>query len=261
MTTRTKSRDKHDRRGASNSTAKTARLPRKTKFRPAAAYEAYYRELAEAVARLQSRGMLDAGGESVSLRIPGQAAFLIALPAGRDRKLAGGFAGMRLIGFDGRPRDERPEALNDSVARTHATLYRLRPDAGAAAITRQPWGSALGSLDRPMPAVFDEQARQLGAAVERLIEPDATVLKKGANTFLYNEGVLLLGITRDRLLFNAELLEKCAQAFLLAHTTGEKIGRLPFYVRYIANGRLLKDERRSAESYARGEVPGGFTAY
>ena len=38
-------------------------------------------------------------------------------------------------------------------------------------------------------------------------------------------------------------------------------GIFPSWVRLIANRRLLKDERRAAESYRSGRIPEGINAY
>jgi len=86
-------------------------------------------------------------------------------------------------------------------------------------------------------------------------------LQSGANAFILNQQVLSLGMTLDRLVFNAELLEKCAKAFVLASSTGKPVGKIPWLVRWIANGRLMKDERHSAQQYARGQTPVFKSAY
>jgi hypothetical protein len=68
-------------------------------------------------------------------------------------------------------------------------------------------------------------------------------------------------MTCDRAVFNTELFEKCAQAFILAQTTGERINLIPGWVRFIANHRLLKDERLAAECYRAGRIPEVMNAY
>lgn len=233
--------------------------------------------------RLDQRGLsgLDAPipgetpTETLSLRVPGNGFVLSFTPAGgslayvREPHMLALSLELDVLDGDGLPDHVRP------LAALHAAFYRARPDAGAILTNRQEWGSSLHLLDHPMPAAFDEQARQLGPSVLPMPnDPVATtgctpsltraaqsIAGSGANAFLMGEGVLLLGMTPARVLFNAELLEKCAKAYLLAVATGNHIPPLPFYVRYIAHRRLLKDESRSADAYARGETPGGFTAY
>ncbi|MEQ9363682.1 MAG: class II aldolase/adducin family protein, partial [Leptospirales bacterium] len=184
------------------------------------------------------------------------------------------FEGHRVPHTDGEERFDF-ESYRDWIA-LHAAIYAKRGDVGAIILNRPLWGGALALLDQPMPGIFDEQARQMGPSVERLfarsegaagafstalISKSARLLQKGANVFLYEGHALCLGMTRERAIFNSELLEKCAKAYVLAVATGQRIRRIPWFVRFIANRRLLKDEHRSAESYARGEIPAGFTAY
>jgi hypothetical protein len=54
---------------------------------------------------------------------------------------------------------------------------------------------------------------------------------------------------------NAELLEKCAKAYVLAAATGQPVPTLPWWVCKIAIGRLHKDQRRAAERFAQALLP------
>ena len=146
----------------------------------------------------------------------------------------------------------------DPACAAHAAVYRLRADAGGILTARQPWASRLARLPEPMPAVFDEQVRQLGQRVERF---SSDAVRGGANAFLVNDGVLIIGFTAARAVLNAELLEKCAKAYLLASLTGRSIGRIPMLIRIVAGRRLRKDQKRAAEFYSRGEMPPDFSTY
>ncbi len=228
-------------------------------------------ELSESLTRLQHKGLVTGDGESLSLRIPGRDLFIYAAPVGQARSGRTFTQETRLYDFSGQLALNEPPPRADAAefAGIHAAVYRARPDVGAILWNRQPWGAALHAASAPMPTIFDEQARQMGPSVERLpadafaggADAGARALAGGANAFLFRGGVLLLGMTRERVVFTAELLEKCARAYLLALAAGEPVGRIPLYVRVIAHRRLLKDERRSAACYARGEIPSGFTAY
>jgi hypothetical protein len=68
-------------------------------------------------------------------------------------------------------------------------------------------------------------------------------------------------MTCERVVFNTELYEKCAQAYVIAKASGHRIGFIPIWVRLIANRRLLKDEQRAAASYRNGFIPEGINAY
>ena len=140
----------------------------------------------------------------------------------------------------------------------HRAFYQDRPDVGAILVASPPWAGALDLVPREMPGLFDEQVRHLGRKVARF---SPAALKGGDNAFLLGDSVLCLGMTLDRLVFNAELLEKCAKAFILAHSTGVRLTTVPWWVRLIAGRRLLRDERFAAECYAEGKVPVFKSAY
>ena len=214
-------------------------------------------QLADAAHRLHAKGLVGEGVASLSMRVPGQSQMAVA-PKGSA------FAGLKVDQVEILPFD----AATDPERGLHATVYRTRPDTGAIAHLHPQWASALRLLDQPMPGIFDEQVRQLGRSLKRLpySEPALgreaiALLKDHDNAFLYGDGVLCLGVTRDRVIFNAELLEKCAKAYVLASATGRKVGTVPLFVREIAHSRMLKDQKKAAAAYARGEVPTGFTAY
>ena len=201
--------------------------------------------------RLSSRGLL-LTCDSLSLRLPGAGACLFALepPAG-DASFA------RL-----------PLALpsTNAAAEVHRLIYLARADAGALLLSHQPWAAALPAAGGTLPGVFDEQLRHLGARVTQIPTPRALErvrahLAGGANAFGIGAQVLCLGMTLERLVFNAELLEKCAQAYLLARATGLAVRRIPWLVRLVATGRLRRDQRRAAASYARGEAPARAAGY
>jgi len=149
-------------------------------------------------------------------------------------------------------------STRDHPDERHRAFYQDRPDVGAVLIFSPPWAGALGLAPREMPGLFDEQVRHLGRKVARF---SPAALKSGDNAFLLGNSVLCLGMTLDRLVFNAELLEKCAKAFLLAHSTGSKLTLVPWWVRIIAGRRLLRDEKFSAHCYAEGRAPVFTSAY
>lgn len=149
-------------------------------------------------------------------------------------------------------------STRDRPDQRHAAYYADRPDVGAVLVASPPWAGALGLVEREMPGLFDEQVRHLGRKVAHF---SPAALKSGDNAFLLGDGVLVFGMTLDRLIFNAELLEKCAKAFILAHSTGVKLTLVPWWVRTIAGRRLLRDEKFAAECYAEGKMPVFKSAY
>ena len=200
---------------------------------------------------LLERGYLKATEGNVSLRVPGEEAFAVT-PSSYD------YAKMRaadvvVLDFE----QKRLEGtLKASIeAGMHAAVYRERPDVNAIIHTHQAYASALALVRRPIPALFDEQVRFLGRAVEIIdYAPSGTsFLKKnvrrtvtsGANAFiLANHGVLVLGGDAERVVFNMALLEKVALDYLLALMTGDKVRKVPAPIREIAFAKLRGDERK-----------------
>ncbi|GBF38690.1 class II aldolase/adducin family protein [Leptospira johnsonii] len=213
--------------------------------------------------RLEAKGLLQKKAASLSFRLPGQKpeAFLLV------NRGSGEGAKIQTDQFDiyGQTTTLGSERL--AVIHFHASLYKARPDIGAIACFQPTWGSLLKTLEDPLPLVFDEQCRQLGAPVVPIHKTEDgsvisdSVILNGANAFLDTNGVVITSVTREKAIYNCELIEKCSKAYLLAHATGGKIRRIPWLIRWIAKNRLIKDERKAAASYALGEAPSGFTAY
>ena len=197
--------------------------------------------------RFEAKGLFGEPGDSFSMRIPGQPEFLLVTPD-----------------------HHKPESVSincpgSDIPGLHARLYRNRTDAGAVLISGTPWSAALASAGETIPVLFDEQARHLGEVTAPVPEGDLqaleTALQGGANIAIVGERRLCLGATPERVVFNAELFEKCAQAFLIALSSGRRIRRSPWLVRVIAGGRLKKDQARAAESLDAGRIPEGMNAY
>lgn len=138
----------------------------------------------------------------------------------------------------------------------HARVYAARDDVCAVLHGGGPFGSLLADFGGDMPGVFDEQVRHLGRRVAVCDEaglPDA--LRPGGNALLLDRQPLLLGMTGARLGLNAELFEKCAKAYVLAVAGGGRVRPLPWVVRHVAGGRLVKDERRARLRVRSGLLP------
>ncbi len=135
----------------------------------------------------------------------------------------------------------------------HRAVYAARGDVGAILEGRQVWGRTVGRVGRPMPALFDEQVRHLGLAVPLATGPALSVPRASTNALVWDDRVLCFGMGLERLLLNAELLEKCAQAFVLAETSGRRVRRVPWWVRLVANRRLSRDQAEAAQRHAGGE--------
>jgi ribulose-5-phosphate 4-epimerase/fuculose-1-phosphate aldolase len=148
-------------------------------------------------------------------------------------------------------------SVRDSVADLHRALhvaiYRMRPDVGAVITGRFPWACKLSAFSDGMPAMFDEQVRHLGVRIDHLYLEGGELssasvkrLRRGGNAFLVGQDAVCLGFDVDRAILNAELFEKCVQAYILARLTGLPMRPIPFYVRHIAAKRLRNEQKRAS---------------
>jgi glutamate-1-semialdehyde 2,1-aminomutase len=212
---------------------------------------------------LLERGYLKATEGNVSVRVPGRALFAVT-PSSYD------YAKMLpedicVLDYD---LHRVTGTMKASIeAGMHAAVYQHRPDVNAIIHTHQPYASALALMNKPIPALFDEQVRFLGRGVEIVgYAPSGTSFLKrrvkaklgnGDNAYiLANHGVLVLGGDTERAVHNMALLEKVALDYLLTLLAGEKAAGIPLPIREIAFNKLRGDEKTLArqEAEAAGEV-------
>ena len=234
------------------------------------------RELVVQICRtLLDRGYLKATEGNVSVRVPGEDSYAITPSSYDYGKMEPG--DICVLGLDGRRILGRKKASIESSM--HAAVYELRDDVSVIIHTHQPYASALALMERPIPALFDEQVRYLGRSVDLVpYAPSGTgflkknVAKKvggGANAFiLENHGVLVLGGSAEQAVHNMALLEKVALDYLLALLTDGRAEKVPLPIREVAFNKLRKDEkelarqveqaraaREAAEARARDDAP------
>jgi L-ribulose-5-phosphate 4-epimerase len=224
-------------------------------------FEPLKKQIVEAAQALVRKGYLMATGGNLSLRIPGQAGFAIT-PSNYDY-LKMTPEDVCLLDFDLNPLEGQRKPSVESAM--HAGVYKVRGDVNAIVHTHQVFTSALTLIKAPIPSLFDEQARFLGRRVDIIpYAPSGTGLLKNTvarhvrnhnNAFmLQNHGALIFGHDLERAVHNVEVLEKCAQAYLLALCTERKISRIPLAVREIAFAKLRGDQKKVAQG---GTVKGG----
>ena len=197
--------------------------------------------LRSAAARLAGKRLLTSGG-ILSQRIPELDAFVCVAVATAQRAAG----------------DVRWSPLSGAPANLHARIYAARADVGAILSGDLAWTGALGRLGMSLPAVFDEQVRHLGVEAKRvamLSTDDRPIgaLSNGASAYCLDDVALCLGMGLERLLLNIEILEKCAESFVLAQCASAEVKRIPWLVGFIANGRLKKDRKDAAARHLRGE--------
>jgi hypothetical protein len=208
---------------------------------PTADQEVLEKVLGHAAARLIEKGFLKPG-DTLSQRIPERNAFVrIEISPTFDEPMVFHWI-----------------SLSDTPAGLHHRIYLSRPDVGAIAAGSLTWTNALARLNISLPAVFDEQVRHLGVEVRRIAMRSAedkltSALANGANAYCLDDFSLCFGMGLERLLSNIEILEKCAQSFVLAHCAAQQVKRIPWLIKFIANGRLRKDQKDAASRHLRGE--------
>jgi len=210
-------------------------------------------KVAEICQILLERGYLKSTEGNVSVRIQNEPVFAIT-PSNYDYVLMQ-VDDICVLDFDLNPKEEKRKPSIESAM--HAAVYQTRPDVHAIIHTHQPYASALGIMNKPIPHLFDEQVRFLGRSVEIIpYAPSGTSflkknvqkkIKSGNNAFiLQNHGVLVFGVDTQRAIHNMALLEKCALVYLLAVLSDEKVSRIPLAVREIAFSKLRADEKKFA---------------
>jgi ribulose-5-phosphate 4-epimerase/fuculose-1-phosphate aldolase len=214
-------------------------------------FDPFKKQIVEAAQELVQKGYLMATGGNLSLRIPSRDGFAIT-PSNYDY-LKMTPDDVCVLDLDLNPLEGH---LKPSVeASMHGAIYQVRRDVNAIVHTHQVFTSTLTLIKAPIPALFDEQARFLGRRVDIIpYAPSGTGLLKNAvarhvknhnNAFMMqNHGALVFGHDMERAVHNVEILEKCAQAYLLAICSERRISRIPLAVREIAFAKLRGDQKK-----------------
>ncbi len=216
-------------------------------------YDEARRQVVEICQRLVAKEFLMGTGGNVSVRVAGQKAFAVT-PSNYDYlKMQPEdvcVLDLKLQVIAG----ERKPSIESSM---HAAIYDRRPDANVIIHTHQIYASTFALINKPIPALYDEQARFLGRSVEVVsYAPSGSgFLKRNLTSrlgnqcnayILQNHGAICLGGDAERTIFNVELLEKCALTYLLALCSAEKTSTIPLVVREVAFARLRKDQEKAA---------------
>ena len=197
--------------------------------------------------RFLAKGLFKHDDDALSMRIPGTEELLM-VTAKSDEVIT--------VSLDAAFTDE---------GGVHALIMRHRTDVGAILIGQTEWSEALSTFDEAMPTLFDEPARHIGPVAKPLSEADQQGLIRAlqgiTNIAIVGRRRICLGFTSERVVFNAELFEKCAKAYVIAKSTGQPFSKVPGWVCKIAGSRLKKDQQKSIDCYAKGEIPQGMNAY
>jgi ribulose-5-phosphate 4-epimerase/fuculose-1-phosphate aldolase len=216
-------------------------------------FYAFKQQVVETARLLLKKDILKGTGGNISVRVTGQAALAIT-PSNFD------YAQMTpddvcVLDWEGNILEGQHKPSIESGM--HAAVYEARADVHAVIHTHQPYASALALINKPIPALYDEQVRFLGRSVQIIpYAPSGTGFLKnkvqakvqnGHNAFIMkNHGAIILGNDPERAVHNVHLLEKCALTYLLALCTDEKVSRIPLAIREVAFAKLRKDEKKFA---------------
>lgn len=180
-------------------------------------------------------GSLRGSGGNVSVRID-NTAMAITPSAVKYQELSVG--DICIVGFDNKEIEIKKGRRPSIEAGMHSVIYQKRPDINAIVHTHQTYGSVFAILNMPIPALFDEVFWALGETIEVVpyalsgshelaANADAKLSNNAYAYIIQNHGILALGKSMDKALLHAELVEKIAQIYYLALSTGKPVNILP----------------------------------
>ncbi len=217
-------------------------------------YRRYQEEVLAYSQKLSANGYFGPAsgtGGNVSVRVEGEDVIAVT-PSGKIYAELSP-ADICLISFDGSMVEGSSAPSVES--RMHLAVYRNRLDVNAVIHTHQAFASIFALINQPIPALFDEVAVKIGPLVEiipyaisgssELEENVASRLDNRCNCYIIqNHGAISLGLSLAAAYNNAALLEKVAQTYYQALSTGKEITTLPDPVVYVMS-EILKSEQQN----------------
>ncbi|MBI4764869.1 MAG: class II aldolase/adducin family protein [Deltaproteobacteria bacterium] len=179
-------------------------------------------------------GSLRGTGGNVSMRVPGEEAFIVTPSTLPYDQLT--LEEMCVLDFNKkRIEGKRKPSVESGL---HLKVYQCRPDVNAVIHSHQNYASVFAVLNKPIPSLFDEVSLHLGPVIDVIPyalsgSPELTAnigekLDNGCHGYLLqNHGALTLGSTLEEAWLNVELLEKIAKIYLGALSTGGQPTLLP----------------------------------
>lgn len=229
-------------------------------------YDGYRRQVYDCIMRLVEEGYVQGLGGNVSMLVENENVIVVT-PSQREYS-AMTVDEICVVDFDLKPVDG--SGLKPSVETgMHLSVYRNRRDVGAVVHTHQIFASVFSLINQPIPCLFDEVASTIGPLVEvvpyglsgspQLAENVTAKLAGRGNCYLLqNHGALALGADLAKARRNAELLEKCAQIYYYAISTGREVTLLPQNMQElmdrIIRGRQDAEISRKEEAAAKAAV-------
>ena len=192
------------------------------------------KELWKYAKKIYQRGWVSGSAGNLSLRVPGEDRFIVT-PTSIPYEI---IEPEQMVVINSKGEMILEQDYGPSIETLmHLAIYKARPEVGAIIHTHSVYCSALAVLKKPLPPVIEELAIYTGGEVEvaeyapsgseELAENVVKALGEKSAVILANHGNLCVG--RDLLkAFNlCALVERCAQIYLEALSSGEKIHPLP----------------------------------
>ncbi|MGB9735377.1 MAG: class II aldolase/adducin family protein [bacterium] len=215
-------------------------------------YEQYKKDVLRYSQMMLAKGYTVGTGGNVSILVEGED--LIAITPSNKEYMELTPADICIVDFDlnmieGRFNPSRETGL-------HIAVYRNRRDAGAVIHSHPIYTSIFALINKSVPAIFDEVTMNIGNIIDvipyalsgsdELVEHVRSKLSNRCNCYiLQNHGALTIGTNIERAFRNMELMEKAAQIYYYALTTGEKPTVLPSDIADLLF-QLLKAEQDNA---------------
>ncbi|MBW1709991.1 MAG: class II aldolase/adducin family protein [Deltaproteobacteria bacterium] len=161
-----------------------------------------------------------------------------------------------IVGFDSKPVEgEHRPSIETGF---HIAVYKNRLDVNAIIHTHQTFASVFTVLNRPIPALFDEQVLHLGNIIDvipygvsgspDLVQNVVSKLDNDCNCYLLqNHGALCLGLDLAQALRNVKLLEKTAKVYYYALNLEKELTTIPKPYEDVFFGLLKNEQQKEIE--------------
>lgn len=220
-------------------------------------YDAVRHQVVDYTRKLARDGYLKGTGGNVSIRVPKEN--ILAITPSNQDYMSLAADDICVYSFEHEPIQG---TLKPSIEMSfHIAVYQARADVGCVMHTHQDFASAVALINKPIPALFDEQVRFLGRRVDivpyapsgtgMLVRQVRKTVKNNHNAYIMkNHGALCLGPTPERTYHNVLLLEKVALSYILTLCSGEKANKIPLVVREIAFAKLRSEQKKLDQQLA-----------
>lgn len=178
---------------------------------------------------LIARGLVIGTGGNISVRVPGEDAFLIT-PSGipyPDIKAED----LVMLDFEG---NKLSGTRNPSIERNlHRLIYVARHDVNAVIHTHAVYVSAIAATRQDFPPILDtfvavfggglKTAKYAGIGTHELAKNAVEALGSRSGVLLANHGAICTGKNLAQAFDNSEFLEASAKTYILAHIVGKPV--------------------------------------